>query len=387
MRVLAHSLAGVQQLEIFSSLKSSHELFYCEGDGNKFFDYVQQTSPKLIILSEPDFNNQSYLMTISRIKKVDPEIIFIIYVGVAQSNTLIEAIRLGMRDVVTPENLSGLSKLITNLESNTDNQSKKDSKEKIIAFISAKGGDGSSSVLANFAWGISDHIDDRKALLIDMSLPFGDLDVYLTKKNIENDLSDYVANIDRLDVSLLDVMTSNLNGNLDFIKSPASIEKIMKVDPESVGHLIDIVEKLYDYLLIDLGSAINPFVLEVVNKIDHLYIVFSDTLQSARKVGMVLSTLHDLGFEPQKISVVINKREKASEISIQDYQSVIKHDIEKVVPLDSVGMRRSVLESKPLMLLEKKSPFVKNIDPWVREFLSLKDVKSNNSLWQKLRKN
>jgi MinD-like ATPase involved in chromosome partitioning or flagellar assembly len=93
-----------------------------------------------------------------------------------------------------------------------------------------------------------------------------------------------------------------------------------------------------------------------------------------------------IGFDPAKISVIINKQEKSSELSVSDYQSVIKHDIDFILPNEVQNMRHSVLESKCIIDLDKKSKYSVAISDWVTKFLNIESEGEKSSIWQILKR-
>ncbi len=85
--------------------------------------------------------------------------------------------------------------------------------------MSAKGGDGATYLTANLAAALADNPECR-VLTIDLSLPFGDLDMYMTGNTTSNNLATFSNQIDRIDGALLDSMAHHVSGNLHLIPSP-----------------------------------------------------------------------------------------------------------------------------------------------------------------------
>lgn len=364
------------------------------GDASSIVGIQNSWNADFVLLLRPDLASQQ-LQAVIELLGQESSVNFLIYSESLSSEYLLQALRLGIREVVTPDSIANINQTLRRLNNRESSQKTRSisglSGKKKIGFVSAKGGDGSSSILANFAKSLINlqNQNDRqsqKVLLLDLSMPFGDLDIYLTKEKIEHDISDFIKELERLDGSLVDVMVHKLADKFHLIKSPANFEDILNISPDEVAKFLNKLEAQYDLILVDLGSSIHPIILRVLLELDILYLIFSDSLQSARKVGQLMTLMNVIGFDSAKISVIINKQDKSSELSVSDYQSVIKHDINFILPNEVQNMRQSVLESKCIVDLDKKSKYSVAIVDWVTKFLNIESESEKSSIWQILKR-
>jgi pilus assembly protein CpaE len=225
-----------------------------------------------------------------------------------------------------------------------------------IAFMSAKGGDGGTCIAANIATALTKDPACR-VLLIDLSLPFGDLEMYLTNEKMENDLADFCEEINRLDSSLLDFMVHHVSANLHLIAAPQVFDKVLKISAPQIERLIDLAARDYNYVLIDIGVGVDPISLQVLEKLDQLVVVSTMTVPSVRRVGQILRLWESLGYLIGKVSVVVNRFSGKSDVQISDFEKAIGQRVAKIFPQESLGVQESLLKGQPTIDLRPKAEF------------------------------
>lgn len=387
MRLLIYKFDNNEKFS-WNSPPENVQVYHQHGDVENLLAQYKSVEPNLILLVCPNFLDFSIKSAIAEIKQLNPSVVFLTYLAGLDAQNILEAMRLGVRDVIFENNLNDLNSIIKKIflelrsEEATGNPVNKNKK---IGFVSAKGGDGSSSLMANFATLLSTAVDN-KILLVDLSIPFGDIDIYLTKKRSDNDLASFINELQRMDATLLDSMIDKVTDRLHFMSSPNLLEKIIGLDPDDVIDLIEKIELDYDHVLIDLGSSINPVILKMLSELDQICLVFGDSLQSARKAGQYIDLIASLGIDMNKVLIYLNKKDKDTEIKISDYERVIHHQIAQVFPLDNQGMRQAVMQSRPYVQLESKSSYTKLVQDMVNKFLNIDNSDSKNSIWQILKR-
>jgi pilus assembly protein CpaE len=252
-----------------------------------------------------------------------------------------------------------------------------------VGFMSAKGGDGSTSLAVNMASALAKDAAS-KVLLIDLSLPFGDADVYLTSKPVEHDLADFCKEVSRLDDALLASMVTQITGNLHFIASPTSFEKIMAIDPAHVEQLLAFLATQYSFVLIDMGSSVAPVTLRLWEQLDQAVIVSSVSMPSLRRLNQIRQLWENLGLSVAKLNFAMNGVSGKSDMELAQFERIYPQKPLRKLPADAVGMKASVVQGVPLVEMQARSDYARAVSAWAAEWLGqpLKD----KSLWQRLRK-
>lgn len=225
-------------------------------------------------------------------------------------------------------------------------------------------------------------------LAVDLSIPFGDLDMFLTGDNHHQDLADISSQSDRLDQSLLDSMVQHLSTTLDLIPSPATFEKILQIEPERVSKLITIASNFYEYTVIDLGSSLDQIGIWVLEHLDLLSIVTTPSLPSLRRAGQLLKLSKEFEKPISRIEIILNRADSSDRISITEIEKVIGRPINKRFPSDAEAVQESLLIGQPLLKAAPKSKLSKTIVDWAAH-LTDKNLTENShrkrTLWQRLK--
>ena len=252
-----------------------------------------------------------------------------------------------------------------------------------VGFMSAKGGDGSTSLAVNMASALAKDAAS-KVLLIDLSMPFGDADVYLTSKPVDHDLADFCKEVSRLDDALLASMVTQITGNLHFIASPTSFEKIMAIDPAHVEQLLAFLATQYSFVLIDMGSSVAPVTLRLWEQLDQAVIVSSVSMPSLRRLNQIRQLWENLGLSVAKLNFAMNGVSGKSDMELAQFERIYPQKPLRKLPADAVGMKASVVQGVPLVEMQARSDYARAVSAWAAEWLGqpLKD----KSLWQRLRK-
>ena len=297
-----------------------------------------------------------------------------------QPELLISLMRAGVREVIADSAADTLRHVIERAQLRVKGVSV--NRGRVFGFVSAKGGDGGSCIAANLAFAISQQSGNR-VLVLDLSLPFGDLDLYLSGHHHQQDLADISSQSDRLDQPLLDSMVQHISPTLDLVPSPATFEKILHIEPEQVSELIRIAINFYDYILIDLGDSFDQVGLWVLDRLEDLCIVATPSLPSMRRAAQLLTLWRDLEKPVSHAEIILNRADANASISIAEIEKVIGKPMHKSFPSDVKAVQDALLMGKSILQTAPKSRLSQTIVDWA--VLLTGSSQPKPSLWQRLK--
>ncbi len=356
-----------------------HQIERLQGSLPELVKVVTARQPDLLLLT--GFEGDAYLLKVlESLCSALPKATVALYQAQVSPAQLVELMRAGVRDVIADCQPTTVQHVVERAAARL--QSVQPLKSKVLGVITSKDGDWGSCVSANLGRSLAE-LSHARVLLIDLSLPFGDLDMYLTNQTDMKDLVDISAEAGRLDSSLLDSMVHHLTPNLHLIVSPISFEKVLRVQPENIRRLIDIATRHYNYVVLDMGTALDQLCLSVLSQVDDICVVASSILPSIRRVSQILKLLKTLDYDDETISVVVNRFDEKGPISQQEMEKVIGKSIRCHLALEHAAMQNSLLTGKSIMELEPNSKFAQAIRAWALQITGLPDHK--RTLWQRLR--
>jgi pilus assembly protein CpaE len=359
---------------------SSNRVTKLNGDLESLTQQVTTQHPDVVFVG--GFEESDELLTnLKSLCDAIPQAIVVLFLEQSDSDFLIKAMRAGVREVLasnTTEEMTGAVNRAKSHLKSTDNNNDHHKAQK-IGFMSAKGGDGGTCVVANVATALAKN-EQLRVLAIDLSLQYGDVEIYLTNKSITNDLADFSCAVDRLDKTLLDLMVHHVNDNLHLIPSPSSLEKILRVAADDVEKLIDIIESHYDYVLIDIGTGLDPISLRVWDKLDKLILVSTMSIASARRTSQLLRLWENMGYSAKKAFILISRFGGPSDLQAVDYEKAVGKKIWRTVYREYMGIQESLLKGTPVVDLKPNTKFTHSILDLASEWTG-KPIKRKSSIW------
>jgi pilus assembly protein CpaE len=357
-----------------------HQLTRLLGGPGVMVRQLTAKKPDFIFLVGFDPTEPHYIQEVENLCLALPTAAIVALHPQAQPELMLSLMRFGVREVIVDSNPATLQKVIERAHLRAKGVSIR--RGRVFGFVSSKGGDGSSCIAANLAFALS-QVSDTRVLAVDLSLPFGDLDLYLTGDIHPQDLADISSQTDRLDESLLDSMVQHLSPTLDFIPSPASFEKIVSIEPERVSVLIQIATNFYDYILVDLGSSFDQIGIWVIEHLNELCIVSSPSLPSLRRAGQLLKLWKEFEKPMSLIEIILNRADTTVPISGTEIEKVIGKPIGKLFPSDAEAVQKSLLIGQPFLQTAPKSRLSKAIFDWAADLTGSNNRK--HSLWERLK--
>ena len=356
-------------------------LAHIEAVLDKLVDIVYEHRPQLIFIGGFALSDE-LLSKLQIIYDAFPNVEIALCVIDPEPDFLMRAIRTGVREVIGSSTQASIKETVARVSVRAKNNKKLDANAaRIIGFMSAKGGDGSTCIAANIASALAKHKETR-ILVIDFSLPFGDIEMFLTSQKQTNDLADFSDEIDRLDASLMDSMVEHVSDNLHLIASPLSVDRLIHIKPAHIDRLIEISSTNYDYIIIDIGAGIDPISIHALAKLHQLIVVATMTVPSLKRATQVLRYWQELGLDENRLSIAVNRFQSKADIKISDIEKAMGRRVVHYLPQDNVGVQESLLKGIPLIDLKPNSEFTKSIFNWASEWSGKVQGKS---LWQRLK--
>ncbi|MGA9531326.1 MAG: response regulator [Anaerolineales bacterium] len=204
---------------------------------------------------------------------------------------------------------------------------------RVIAFLSAKGGVGTSSLCLNLAQHINQETEGRMAV-VDLVLPVG----FLAQITGERSPIDIVHLTTELKPQQLTV--DYLRGNL---KSPKSWsfhlvpgakgpEQAAKLHADRLAPVLQTLRAGYEHVFVDLGRTLSPLALLVLRQMDLGIMVFSPEPGTVATTSSVLRYLDDHGIPPERLFVVSNRVNGTEDLPVDEVETMLSRPVDGSVP-------------------------------------------------------
>ena len=142
---------------------------------------------------------------------------------------------------------------------------------KVIAVLGSKGGCGASTLAVNLAVALRDETKARVALL-DANLEFGDVGVLLNLPN-NRTIADLVSGKAEIDEEVLDGTMAGHSSTVKVLLAPSRPELAELVKPEHLKRIMELLDKSYDFIVIDLWKSFQEATIFFLDHADLILLV------------------------------------------------------------------------------------------------------------------
>ena len=230
---------------------------------------------------------------------------------------------------------------------------------KVVTLFSPKGGVGRTAIATNLAV-VTKLATDKRVLLIDGNLAFGDIGVSLNLPAVKT-IVDLASNAGQLDADFVsDVLATHSSGVRVLLAAP-SPQDAEGITGEQLRAIIGQVVMMFDYVFIDSRPSFDDTQLALLDLSDVVLLTMTMEMTAVKAAKQYLEVAELLGYASEKTTLILNRFGTASQITVEDIETHLKGEIKGKVPDEAAMVVRSVNEGIPLALSDPESRFIRAI--------------------------
>lgn len=339
---------GYPQGDLFENLlREDHDVYMIDLDGN--------SSHALYLVETICARSSATVMVFSE---------------ATDSDLLLQSMRAGAKDFLKlPVEQPALEAAILRANARRPPERKsKSSTGKMFVFSSVKGGSGATTVACNFAVVLAQlaTANNQRCLLVDFSLPLGDASILLGVSSTYSTMN-ALQNADRMDANFLSGLLSKHSSGLDVLAAP---DRYIGVDvsDDARGRLIQVARQTYDYVVLDLGSTLDPLSRSLFRDATITYLITQVSVTELRNSNRIISEFFPDG--TRRPEIVLNRyNPKSSGIDDESIRKALTMEPRWRIPGDYIAVRDSISMRSSVALT--KSPISKVIHQMVEDAAGL----------------
>jgi pilus assembly protein CpaE len=241
----------------------------------------------------------------------------------------------------------------------------------LCCFYGAKGGVGTTTMAINTAIALSTRLK-RKTALFDANLQFGDervfLDLGLDSASVVNAITE-----PDLDSELLKRFMVSHRSGIELLLAPPNPESAdivverQRSDPAALTTILSLLRKAYDYTVVDMAKTIDDFNLQLFDEADVIFVIMTADLSCLKNVRLVLETMDSLGYERNKIQLVLNRSNAYTGINVDNAESALGRKIDYQVINEYRGAISALNSGEPFMSSRPDGPLGQNLTKFAQE--------------------
>jgi pilus assembly protein CpaE len=350
--------ANVQRLLSYTLKQEGYEVIVA-ADGAEGFRLWGAEAPALILLDVmlPKLDGYQVAAKV-RAEEVDAHVPIIMLTAEAEVEQKIRGLRAGADDYLVkpfhPAELLARIKSLLARFAPKDLMVGRPPLGHVLAFYGAKGGVGTTTIAINVAIALQRELS-RRVCLVDANLQFGDhrvfLDLGLDRKSIVDAVS-----APSIDADLLRGVIVEHDSKIDLLLAPPTPEQAELVTKEHLTQVIDVLRGLYDYVVVDVDKRLDDMNLGVFDAAEQLFVVLTADLSCLKNVRLVLETLAHIGYEGDRVKLILNRSNAFTGINAKTAEGALRHPIDLQVLNEYRGAISALNSGAPVMATKADSP-------------------------------
>lgn len=203
---------------------------------------------------------------------------------------------------------------------------------RVITLFSPKGGVGRTTLAVNLAVAMASDMG-RSVALMDASFQFGDVGVLLNlnprNKSIVDILGDAEGGNEVIDNALISHSTG-----IRVLLAPPSPEMAELVTVEHIRRIIDRLRATHDVVIVDCWPMIQDSTLALLDMSDLVLGLLTLEITNIKNIRLFLEVADQLGYNNDKLRLVLNRADSAYGIRIADVENSIGRKVDHTVVSD-----------------------------------------------------
>jgi pilus assembly protein CpaE len=195
-----------------------------------------------------------------------------------------------------------------------------------------------------------------KTCLVDLDLIRGGVAGYFDARP-RYTIADIMESSEKLDKQLLDnALTIHKNSNLAILARPDLPEDTQRVTAQGVQRLLNVLGRLFDYVVLDSLMSIDPIYSATIQAADINMLIMQLNVPSAKNSERFVGCLRRMGIESGKLKIVVNRFvKKGWDIEPDEVERALGLKISWSVPNDFKNAIAAINFGEPVVLRAPRS--------------------------------
>src|SRR5258706_13516552 len=230
----------------------------------------------------------------------------------------------------------------------------------VVAIFSPKGGVGRTTVAVNMAVAAATELG-KSVVLMDGSFQFGDVGVLLNLNPKNKSIADLVPELEAGELESIDTFVINHSAGIRVLLAPPSPEMAELITPSGVKRVLEALRKNHDLVVVDCTSWFNETTLAILDAADVVLTMLSLEITSIKNMRLFLEVADQLGYEADKIKLVLNRADSSLGIRVADVESSIGRKVDHTIVSDGRSVVYALNRGVPFFLSNRQAQVSQDI--------------------------
>lgn len=326
------TIAAMQQVVVDRRMARAHVDVRNGGIMAAAQAFSQATTPDVLVM-ETEGHRDQVLSELSQLAQVCDPSTKVVLIGHVNDVILYrELIRQGLSEyLVAPVHQLQVIDAISSLF----NEPGADPIGRIVAFIGAKGGVGSSTIAHNVA-ALASGEYQVDTIVTDLDLAFGTAGLNFNQDPAHG-IAEAIASSDRIDQTMLERLLTKCSDRLSLLSAPAQVEKSLGIEDDTLEPIIDAIRSSAPLIILDIPNLWTVWSKQLLMGADDVVITSTPDLASLRNTKNIFDFLTAARPNDKAPLIVLNQVgvQKRPEIPVGEFSKAIGVEPTVVIPFDA----------------------------------------------------
>lgn len=238
------------------------------------------------------------------------------------------------------------------------------------------GGTGASTFAVNLAWELATLVkqDGPRVCLLDFDFQMGSVATYLDlpRREVVYDMLSDTASLDG-DTLLQSMLT--YHDRLQVLTAPAEMLPLDIVTSEDINRLIDVARDNFDFVVIDMPSAVVQWTEAVLHQAHVYFVPIELDMRSAQNTLRMIRALRSEELPVEKLRYVLNRAPKFTDLAAKGRVKRLAESLDITIELQFPDGGKQVTQANdhglPLATAGAKNPLRKEIHKLAKSLFDL----------------
>lgn len=344
--ILSDEFSTSEVIKLFAGEFDNLEV--CQENGySEAYKKIANYQGKSILLADLSSYKQQKLELILKVTKECKSCKVLALSDNPSVDLIIEIMRAGAKEfvpipIIKSEFFESVNKLLSEF-----NETKKTNNCKIISVFSNKGGIGKTSLATNLALELS-KITKENIALIDLNFQMGDITTFLDLKPSFN-ISYMLENLDKINETfLLSTLERYKKTSLYVLADPPYFKQADNIQPRQITKLFNTLKETFSYIIVDAEASFEGKNIAALDNSDLVLLVSVANLPALRNTQRCLELFEKLGYDKEKVKIIINRYMENDEIKEADIEKVLSKKIYWKIPNNYFAIMTAINKGIPV---------------------------------------
>ncbi len=229
----------------------------------------------------------------------------------------------------------------------------------VTAVFCPKGGQGATTVAVNLAHALARR--SKRVAIIDLVLAMGDVALQLDLRP-EYDVGELAQKVDRLDRELLQSVAAAGPDGLAVLAATERLDLAPVLNGDVVAALLAQSRQTFEHTIVDCEHAFEARTVAALDAADRILLVTQLQVSSLVVAKRTLVIFRELGYDDDKIQVVVNREGSTNLVTPAEAQKVLGRSIDARIPNDFAIASEAQAQGVPFLRHSAGSALAKSYE-------------------------